>query len=580
MPKTSSTSGSRERTTSVHSVNSTQEERTVELPKIETAFKQAIKSIFFKTDTKNSDNKANELWAFIDKSYKNPSRKFHDQGHFSQLFEADLYSQVVSENIDTITKEEQIQILIAAYHDVVYAIDEGGIIEEIRQFTTDSEPIKFSDISLALTTKEDQKFRQEDINALATLFGIEEKTIFTVGEINSPNKLDGAPMNEFLSALEAMKQLAPNGVESLDPDQQRALLEVIVGIQMTVPFKEDHAVHLFESTKALVGTNDSPFSKLGLGNEDIAAIVNRAVDIANRDVGNFSQDTFLLKLLGDWAIQSEFDPKHETNENVDIQTLFNRITNTGFEDYVLTPKLKKHAVAQPKLTLDKNGKPLLDENGKPSLDLDDRDLQEQETNIAINIEASKISAVVMGAALANLYQYDIATKAKNNKSITAKITDKFNNITKRVVRSITPPTPKILASLKRDEINGEERLIEALQEERCVLPEHLKLVMLDLMENHSLDKITAIRDSVVTKDDNGKPGNTLSSDTTIITGTFSSRAGTYLESLIAETEYRTTNNLDRTSPPNAANKETGNSNTKHTGQQQNRQQEQPKPPQR
>lgn len=188
------------------------------------------------------------------------------------------------QHVFDITKdiEDPIAILAAIFHDCVYYHVDGGFSDyQASMLEGAVQPSGSNDCTLT-----------DDPETLLCLcrsvFG------FTPGQVLSP--MTG--VNEFLSAVLAVRELEP----LLEPT---ILAQIAACIELTIPFRPRNeqgspAERLYQR---MIATN-AEFD-LKLDNDQLVQAVQRAVILANEDVGNFGTDDRGLFLDNTWNLLPE-----------------------------------------------------------------------------------------------------------------------------------------------------------------------------------------------------------------------------------------------------------------------------------
>ncbi len=173
--------------------------------------------------------------------------------------------------------------LAVLFHDTVYCEVDGGLPRGLEPHLSDALEVDGDHVELgAFDPKEDP------LRALvARLFG------FTPGQAVTFQ----TGLNELASALLAVRALRSH----LDPSE---LAQVVTCIEATIPFRPQEA----EETLAARLTEADREHSLGLGDAGVDAAVRRAVNVANRDVGNFAYEDPAAFLSHTWEILPETNP--------------------------------------------------------------------------------------------------------------------------------------------------------------------------------------------------------------------------------------------------------------------------------
>lgn len=231
-----------------------------------------------------------ENWAcLIYESMSAPSRTFHSVKH---IFE-------ISVGADPICK------LAIFFHDIVYYSIDGGLNEKQEELIGD----------VIIITKEDGKEEirisdkelDENTKMVTDIFG------FTPGECLDPFK----GLNEFLSAVACVRCYQV----TLQPAQ---LAQIAACIEATIPFRKMDSEgkspcdKLFER---LILVNHE--YNLGLDEGGLVEAVQRAADLGNRDLDNFSTTEKAVFLSNTWNLLPE------SNISLRNRTLF-RVSDFAF----------------------------------------------------------------------------------------------------------------------------------------------------------------------------------------------------------------------------------------------------------
>jgi len=216
-----------------------------------------------------------EMWAiFIHDSMCTSSRNYHSVQH---VFDISLGS------------EDPILILSAFFHDVIYWHVDGSFSSLQAHFLDGIFSVDEGGESVVtLTGASDDKL----MAVVQSIFG------FTAGQKLTP--MTG--LNEFLSAVIAARVLK----DTLD---MKLLIDIVVCIEATIPFR----AHTEKGSPSdllyvrLVETNEQ--LDLGLTDDDCVKAVHRAVQLSNRDVGNFCSKDRIWFLDNTWRLLPETNKK-------------------------------------------------------------------------------------------------------------------------------------------------------------------------------------------------------------------------------------------------------------------------------
>jgi hypothetical protein len=196
------------------------------------------------------------LALLVHNSMSGERRKFHSPTHVLE----------VCQNLPN-----PLQVLAGLFHDVVYFQVDGSFPLPTRSLLSNYVQINDSEVSILPAVADDDLFQ-----ITLQVFN------FELGQKLSPF----AGLNEFLSALVAVKEL-----EKYLPKPH--LLTVMACLEATIPFQmpdKEGKTHFDKLATRLAMVNQN--FALNLSSLEIDKIVTLAVEIANRDVLNFSdQDT-------------------------------------------------------------------------------------------------------------------------------------------------------------------------------------------------------------------------------------------------------------------------------------------------
>ncbi len=205
-----------------------------------------------------------ESWAcIIYESMSAPSRTFHSVQHV----------------FDVAVGADCIQKMAAFFHDIIYYSIDGGLSkvqhDMLRDIITESNGV------VAITEEKLDK----NMSMTIDIFG------FKSGQIL--DKFRG--LNEFLSASTAVRCYQGNMDAKL-------LVAIVACIEATIPFRREDALGrcpaeaLFDRLVKINVTYE-----LDLTEDDLVKIVQRAVDLGNRDLANFSTPEHAVFLSNTWV---------------------------------------------------------------------------------------------------------------------------------------------------------------------------------------------------------------------------------------------------------------------------------------
>jgi hypothetical protein len=215
-----------------------------------------------------SDNKLRELAEIITVSMTNDRRSFHRPTHL----------------LDLIDPNDAILNLAALFHDVVYYQVDQELPKPTQKMLA---PFLLIDHE-AITLRTDCGQTFSNFSLVCDLFQI------APGERLNPVK----NLNEFLSGVVAFVSLSSVLPESI-------LAQVIICIEATIPFRpqliDNDPIENLE--KRLVFCNEK--YGLGLTQAQIYSAIERAVNLANRDVKNFASADPAWFLATTWQLMPE-----------------------------------------------------------------------------------------------------------------------------------------------------------------------------------------------------------------------------------------------------------------------------------
>lgn len=187
------------------------------------------------------------------------------------------------EHVFTVNRgNDPIGSLATLFHDTVYCEVDGGLPRALEPVLGDALQV---DEHVELGAFDPSK---DVLRALvARIFGFEpgQRVTFQTG------------LNELASALLAVRSLESH----LDT---RTLAEVVTCIEATIPFRPQEAEDLLAERLAEADREHG----LGLGADGVERAVRRAVEVANRDVGNFAYEDPAAFLSHTWEILPETNP--------------------------------------------------------------------------------------------------------------------------------------------------------------------------------------------------------------------------------------------------------------------------------
>lgn len=184
-----------------------------------------------------------------------------------------------------------IEVLAALFHDLVYVQVDQSVNFNLTFYIS---PF-IQEIQGHLCIREREDLPQDALfDLVMQVFG------FTPGQQMSPF----AGQNEFLSALVCAKVLEPFFDRAL-------ILKIVTCIEATIPFRpaSDGKTPPEQLYERIVATNEQ--MQLGIEEEELVKSVQRAVRMANRDVGSFANPSSARFLDNTWSLLPE------TNHNLE-----------------------------------------------------------------------------------------------------------------------------------------------------------------------------------------------------------------------------------------------------------------------
>lgn len=213
-----------------------------------------------------------EIASLIVRSMSNPNRFFHAPTHALDLIGQD---------------HDPIMSLAALFHDIVYYQVDEGFPALAGKFLKSVVRVDQSGIVLSENSLRDRP----DLAMVCAIFDMKP------GQVLNP--ING--QNEFLSALVAHETLQRLLTAQI-------LVQIYACIEATIPFRSKHGGRdpIVELEKSLRACN-SKFN-LNLPEATQIATMKRAVELANRDVKNFSSPDVSWFLATTWLLLPERNP--------------------------------------------------------------------------------------------------------------------------------------------------------------------------------------------------------------------------------------------------------------------------------
>ena len=216
-----------------------------------------------------------EQWShFLARCYLQDTRKFHSLGHVMKLCE----------------KSTPVQKIATLFHDVAYFQEDNGPPPDSSAFLGDVMKLDKSEVREHIYIIDTRAARDPTVKVVMTIFAVKEgqKLDPTIG------------LNEFASAVIGARLLLEGGCVPLD-----LVAEICACVEGTIPFRTNQwAENLYSN---LLHCNKE-FSMCRTA-EEVAAAVEAAVELGNRDVGDFSEPEVLHFLDGTWDLLVENNPR-------------------------------------------------------------------------------------------------------------------------------------------------------------------------------------------------------------------------------------------------------------------------------
>lgn len=257
------------------------------------------------------DSKVENLSFLVHSAMTGQNRNFHTPEHIFQICDG----------------MKPVQILAGLFHDIVYYQIDQGFPKVLKDTLSEFVDTDENDVLVK------KKIKDENVKMVLEVFGFEPGQKLSI--------MNG--MNEFLSALSAVKQL-----ENILP--KKYLLAISSCIEGTIPFRKesDKDKNCFEKlNERIVKINQR--EKYNLSTEEILEILQMSVEMGNKDVENFAYEDVAKFLDCTWELLPETNPilwahsiysiKHYRSalmkmelfmENVDPSSIFHQFS--GFPD--------------------------------------------------------------------------------------------------------------------------------------------------------------------------------------------------------------------------------------------------------
>ncbi|MBN1150263.1 hypothetical protein JXA84_03460 [candidate division WOR-3 bacterium] len=216
------------------------------------------------------DSKVEKLAFLVHSAMTGQNRNFHTPEHVFQICDG----------------MKPVQILAGLFHDIVYYQIDQGFPVVLKDTLTEFVDADEREILIK------KKIKDENVKMVLEVFGFEYGQRLSV--------MNG--MNEFLSALSAVKQL-----ENILP--QKHLLAISACIEGTIPFrkKSDGDKSCFEKLNERIIVVNQKY-KFNLSDEEISEILQMSVEMGNKDVENFAYEDVAKFLDCTWELLPETNP--------------------------------------------------------------------------------------------------------------------------------------------------------------------------------------------------------------------------------------------------------------------------------
>jgi len=283
----SGTSADATRTLDKDDSDNSKKERTTYTARLIVRLETNLKKLGVDTDgavVANADGKSNErdvamlvegMAILIHESMCVSSRNYHSVQHVFDIS-------------DDMT--DPIPILAALFHDCIYYHVDGGFSKRQLQKLRGVVVPNVTGCKLVLSADDSDETDRRLLEIVTSIFG------FTVGQQLTPC----TGVNEFLSAVIAVRELHPLLSVQL-------LAQIATCIEATIPFrgpnKQTGKSAIEQLHQRLIDTNDK--YNIGMSDDEMVQAIQRAVLLANNDVGNFSTTDQAYFLDNTWSLLPE-----------------------------------------------------------------------------------------------------------------------------------------------------------------------------------------------------------------------------------------------------------------------------------
>jgi hypothetical protein len=200
---------------------------------------------------------------------------------------------------------DAVEVLAALFHDLVYVqVDQGISINISRYIAPFIKEVSTEVDQGKLFIRDEAELPQDSmLDLVMAIFG------FSAGQVLSPM----AGQNEFLSALIAVKAL-----QDLLP--VKTLAEIAACIEATIPFRPRSETGICASDRLYERlTQVNQTYNFGWSEAKLVTVVQRAVQVANRDVENFASPQSAHFLDNTWNLLPETNHHLATPNSYTVQ---------------------------------------------------------------------------------------------------------------------------------------------------------------------------------------------------------------------------------------------------------------------
>lgn len=232
-----------------------------------------------------------EWSALVHSCMSGHGRRFHDMEHVFKI----------AATVDPIEQ------LAAVFHDTVYYQIDGGLPDAVK-----------NRIGFALG----------EVDSAGVLHALPDDELATLvaaifGFTPDPGMSTSSGLNEILSALLALRCLG----ETSSLAQSAAICACI---EATIPFRTSTTSSTAEALFERLSRANQTFD-LGMSDEQLVTAIHRAVDLANRDVGNFARADIIAFLDDTWELLPESNDALRSASNYTVTEY--RIALSGMRQF-------------------------------------------------------------------------------------------------------------------------------------------------------------------------------------------------------------------------------------------------------